>query len=461
MIRGWWDFAWLAVVGILVGSPARAELSLAEVQAIAKEAYIYGFPLVDNYRVIYAYAIDKNSPEYKAPFNTIKNIPRVYTPDDRAVQTPNSDTPYSMLAVDLRAEPVVLTLPPVEPRRYYSVQLVDLYTFNFDYLGSRMAGGDGGKFLLAGPNWQGPTPAGIKKVLRSETELALAIYRTQLFGPSDLENVERVQAGYKVEPLSAFLGVAPPPPAPTINYFEPLSPAQERTSLEFFNELAFVLQFCPTQPSEAALRARFAEIGIVPGRPFGTAFMSPGVKSALRAGMADGQQAIDAREAKTKSSADLFGTREQLQNDYTNRAVGAQMGIYGNSQAEAFYVPMLMDTGGQPLSGEHRYTLTFAPGRLPPVKAFWSLTMYSLPEQLLVANSIDRYLINSPMLPDLQRDADGGLTLYIQKEPPDREQEANWLPAPAGPFMMVLRLYRPEQSVLDAKWVAPGVVRVE
>ena len=219
------------------------------------------FRLVDNYRVIYAYSVDTTSPEYKAPFNEIKNMPRVYTPEDRAVQTPNSDTPYSMLAVDLRAEPIVLTLPQVEKGRYYSVQLIDLYTFNFDYLGSRTTGNDGGNFLIAGPNWKGETPAGIKKVLRSETELALAAYRTQLFKPDDLENVQRVQAGYKVEPLSTFLGVAPPPPAPTIDFLEPLSPAEERTNLEFFNELAFVLQFCPTHPSEAALRERFAKIG--------------------------------------------------------------------------------------------------------------------------------------------------------------------------------------------------------
>ena len=306
--------------------PARAEISLAEVRAIAKEAYIYGFPLVDNYRVIYAYSVDRQSPEYKAPFNQIKNMPRVYTPDDRAVQTPNSDTPYSMLAVDLRAEPIVLTLPRVEKGRYFSVQLIDLYTFNFDYLGSRTTGNDGGSFLIAGPNWNGPTPAGIKKVLRSETELALAAYRTQLFGPSDLENVQRVQAGYKVEPLSAFLGVAPPPPAPPIDFLEPLSPAEERTSPEFFNELAFLLQFCPTHPSEAALRARFAEIGIVPGRPFGVAFLSAGVKSALAAGMADGQEgdrrAAGRDEVVGRSVRDAGGFAERLYESGGGGAVG-------------------------------------------------------------------------------------------------------------------------------------------
>jgi hypothetical protein len=461
MTHGGWTIALLVIVIGGWVAPAAA-LSPGEVRAIAKEAYVYGFPLVDNYRVIYAYSVDTTNPEYKGPFNEITNMARVFTPEDRAIQTPNSDTPYSMLALDLRAEPIVLTLPPVEKGRYYSVQLIDLYTFNFDYLGSRTTGNDGGSFLLAGPNWKGATPAGIKKVLRSETELALAGYRTQLFKPDDMENVQRVQAGYKVEPLSKFLGVAPPPPAPTIDFLEPLSPAEERTNPEFFNELAFLLQFCPVHPSEAALRERFAKLGIVPGKPFGVSFMSAAEKSALEAGMADGQQSIDARRADTKSSADLFGTRAYLQNDFLNRAAGAQLGIYANSKAEAFYIPFTVDLGGHLLDGSQaRYTLTFAAGKFPPVKAFWSLTMYSLPDQLLVANSIDRYLINSPMLPNLRLGADGSLTIYIQKDAPGDDKDANWLPAPDGPFLMILRLYWPEQAVLDNAWEAPPAERVE
>ncbi len=438
-----------------------AEIPPAEIRSIAKKAYIYGFPLVDNYRVMYAYAIDKDDPEYKAPFNVITNMPCVFTPADQAVQTPNSDTLYSMLTVDLRAEPVVLTLPKIEKGRYYSVQLIDLYTFNFAYLGSRTTGNDGGSYLVAGPNWHGATPPGIAKLLRSETELAMVAYRTQLFTPTDLQNVREVQAGYKVEPLSSFLGQPAPPTAPQIDFIEPLSADEERTSLDFFNELAFVLQFCPVNPSEAALRARFAKIGIVPGRPFGTVFLSAEAKSALAAGMAEGQQAIDIRRKGTKSSADLFGTREYLQNDFLNRAAGAQLGIYANSKEEAFYIPLQMDAGGQPLDGSRRYSLTFAADGLPPVKAFWSLTMYTLPQQLLVANSIDRYLINSPMLPDMVANADGGITIYIQKDPPGGDRDANWLPAPAGPFMMVLRLYWPEQAVLTGAWQAPAVERVE
>src|SRR6185295_14540963 len=170
--------------GLALSTPASAaDITPEEARAIAKEAYIYGFPMVDNYRIQYAYFVDKQNPEYKVSWNQIKNIPRVYTPEDKAVQTPNSDTPYSMVGMDLRAEPIVLTVPTLEKERYFSIQLIDAYTFNFGYIGSRATGNDGGSFLIAGPGWKGKMPKGVKKVIRSETELALAVYRTQLFNP--------------------------------------------------------------------------------------------------------------------------------------------------------------------------------------------------------------------------------------------------------------------------------------
>jgi hypothetical protein len=235
-----------------------------ETRAIAKDAYIYGFPMVDGYRIIYTYAVDTANPEFKAPFNQINSSARVYTPEDRAVQTPNSDTPYSVLALDLRTEPMVLAVPPMEKERYFSLQFIDLYTHNFDYAGSRTTGNDGGRFLVAGPDWTGETPAGITKVIRSETDLAMVVYRTQLFDPSDIENVTRVQAGYTVQPLSAFVGQPAPPAAPAVTWMAPLPPAEQRTSLQFFSILNFVLRFCPTHPSETDLMARFATIGIGP-----------------------------------------------------------------------------------------------------------------------------------------------------------------------------------------------------
>ena len=193
-------------------------------RAIAKEAYIYGYPMVDSYRIEYGYFVDKQDPEYKGPWNEIHNTPRVYTPADKAIQTPNSDTPYSWLFMDLRTEPLVLTMPVIEKSRYFSVQLTDLYTFNWDYLGSRASGNDGGSFLIAGPGWKGEKPPGITKVLHCETDLTLAVYRTQLFDPSDIDNVKKVQAGYKVQPLSAFLGTAAPKAAPAIDYMKPITP---------------------------------------------------------------------------------------------------------------------------------------------------------------------------------------------------------------------------------------------
>ena len=170
--------------------------------------------------------------------------------------------------MDLRAEPIVLTVPTIEKERYFSIQLIDAYTFNFDYIGSRATGNDGGSFLIAGPDWKGTTPKGVKKVIRSETEFVLAVYRTQLFNPGDLDNVKKVQAGYKAQTLSAFLGQPAPKAAPAIDFIKPLTPAEEKTSLQFFNILNFVLQFCPTNPSETELMARFARIGVGAGKTF-------------------------------------------------------------------------------------------------------------------------------------------------------------------------------------------------
>ena len=437
----------------------------AEARAIAKEAYTYGYPMVDSYRILHAYFVNRENREYKAPWNQILNIPRVYTPDDRAVQTPNSDTPYSMVGMDLRAEPIVLTVPAIDKERYFSIQLIDLYTHNFGYIGSRATGNDGGSFLIAGPGWQGEMPAGVKQVIRSETDLVLAVYRTQLFNPADLDNVKRVQAGYKAEPLSTFLGQPAPKIAPAIDFLTPLTPETQKTSLDFFRILNFTLQFCPTHPSEKALMARFATIGVGGGKTFAARTLTPDMQQAIEDGMADAwadQAALKKRiDAKEVTSADMFGTREYLKNNYAYRMAGAVIGIYANSQAEAMYPAYTVDSEGQPLeAARNRYTIRFAPGQLPPVSAFWSLTMYELPSSLLSANPLNRYLLNSPMLPQFTKDADGGLTLYIQNESPANDKEANWLPAPKGPFFMAMRLYWPKTEAMEGKWTAPPLKRV-
>ncbi len=462
--------AFMCAMALLAALPAFAadEITTIEARAIAKNAYIYGFPLVESYRIQYAYFVDSNNPEFKAPWNQIRNIPYVYTPEDKVMQTPNSDTPYSMLGIDLRAEPIVLMVPAIEKSRYFSVQLIDACTHMAAYVGSRATGNDGGSFLVAGPRWKGETPKGIKNVFRMETDFAIAIFRTQLFSPGDLDNVKKVQAGYKAQPLSVFLGQIAPKAAPVVEFVRPLTPSEQRASIEFFNVLNFTLQFCPTHASEKELMEEFTKIGVGAGKELDLSKLSPKVKEAITNGMADAWRELDDFQ-KTSfatgkvTSGDLFGATAFQKTYYLYRFAGATFRIYAISNSEAMYPSYVVDSAGQNLdASKGSYTLRFAPGQLPPVNAFWSLTMYELPSRLLYANVLNRYLINSPMLSDLKKDPDNGLTLYIQHDSPGKDKESNWLPAPNGPFMVILRMYWPKEEALTGKWKQPpikGVVR--
>jgi hypothetical protein len=302
-------------------------------------------------------------------------------------------------------------------------------------------------------------------VIHSETEFVFCAFRTQLFDPADLENVKKVQAGYRAQPLSAFLGKPAPKAAPAIDFIKPLTPETQRTSPEFYSVLDFVLQFCPTVPSEEELMARFAKIGVGAGKTFDASKLSPTMRKAIEQGMADAlaeyaefQKRIDKKEV---TSGQMFGTREYLKNNYLYRMGAAVNGIYGNTAAEAIYPLLALDSEGQKPDGSKRYTLHFAKGQLPPVNAFWSTTMYRMPEILLVDNAINRYLLNSTMLDQFKVDADGGLTLYFQNESPGKDKESNWLPAPKGWFMVVMRLYWPKEEALNGKWTPPQLQRAK
>lgn len=439
---------------------AKRDKELAEARAIAKDATVYGHPMVENYKTLYAYSVDKAAKEYKAPFNQVKSEARVFGPEDKAIVTPNSDTPYSFLWADLRAEPLVLNVPVMEKARYYSLQFIDLYTYNFDYVGTRGRGNVGGKFLLAGPKWRGTLPPGIDGVVRAETELVFVIYRTQLLNSGDLENVKKIQSGYTVEPYSKFEGKPPAPAAPAIN-FPPYSEAKAK-SLGFFEHLDFLLQFAPTLNDDVKIRAALQKIGVGTGKPFNAAALPADLRRALEAGMAEGHKAIAARAASEKTTANLFGTRIAMKGDYLLRAVGAKLGIHGNSKEEAFYFNFTTDADGAPLDGaKNRYTMKFKKDELPPVNAFWSVTMYDGKTQLLVANPANRYLINSPMVNAMKRDDDGGYTIYIQKDSPGGGLETNWLPAPNGPIFVVLRAYAPKPPVVNGQWKAPAPAKVK
>ena len=443
--------------GVRAADPATA--------AIAEEAFIYGFPLVMNYGVAYEMFIDKASSQFRAPINQLANEGRVFTPADTAVVTPNSDTPYSFACLDLRAEPMVFVNPDIDAGRYWSLQLVDWYTFNFGYAGSRATGNKAGVTMIAGPNWRGELPKGVDRIIPCETEFATAIVRTQLFAPDDIDKVRAIQAGYRLEPLSGFLGTAAPPAAPAVAWPKI---DKELGAKDPFGYLNFILQFCPpVGPAavEVPLRERFAKIGVEAGKPFPAGKLDAETEAMLRQGVESGLARIKAKLATLGVqengwliSTDSFGDRKMLGGDWARRAAAAMAGIYGNDAKEALY-PLLAEAsdGKKPDCTTNRYTLTFAKDALPPVHAFWSVTMYDGKTQLLVANPINRYLINSPMLPNLKRDADGSLTLYLQHESPGAELESNWLPAPAGPIYVAMRLYWPKEAALNGQWKPPAL----
>lgn len=421
-----------------------------QIREIAAEGFIYGLPIVMNYGVMYEFVLDKNSGQYKTSFNHVWNDEKTFTPQDTAIPTPNADTPYSMAWLDLRAEPVVISVPKIDPKRYYSVQLVDSSTFNYAYIGSRTTGHAGGDYLIAGPGWKGHKPAGIKQVFHAESEFSFAIFRTQLFNPADMPNVIKVQKGYKVQPLSAYLK-QPAPKAPAAVAWPKFD--KDLVKTEFFEYLDTALQFIPPGPGEEGIRAKLASIGVGPGKKFAFKDLSLEHKAAILLGMKDGNAKVDERVNSIGKKINgwevgaAFGDRAFFNGDWLLRAAAARAGIYGNDAVEAMYPMTKWLADGSPLDGsKHAYTLTFAKGQLPPVNAFWSVTMYDGKSQLLVANPINRYLINSPMLSKMKKNTDGSLTLYIQKNSPGKDKEANWLPAPDGPIYMVMRLYWPKES---------------
>ena len=461
----------LGVFMTLTAVPSLSEEKVAagEAKQITEEALIYGFPMVMNYTVFYQYFIDTSSPEYKAPPNQLYNTARVYTPKDTAVVTPNSDTPYSFVAMDLRAEPFVVCNPKIEKSRYFSVQLVDMYTFNYGYMGSRTTGNGAGCYMIAGPGWKGKKPEGVRKVFRSETDFSFAIIRTQLFNPADIENVKKIQAGYRALTLSKFQNKPTPPAAAEITWPKIDKKLADADPFAYLN---FVLTLCPpTGPAavEIPMRARFAKIGVEAGKPFPADKLTRAQKAELEMGMKSGLEKIKETVRKLgkeengwRVATNGFGDRKAYAGNFALRAAAATAGIYGNDAVEALYPLLATDSdGNKPDTSINRYTLTFPPGKLPPVNAFWSVTMYDGKTQLLIENPINRYLINSPMLPELKKNADGSLTLHIQKDSPGKDQESNWLPAPDGRIYLVMRLYWPKEAALKGTWQPPALRRTK
>lgn len=442
-----------------------------EARTIAEEAYVYAYPMLENYRTMYVQAIDKASGAYVATFNELSHKTELLGPDFKDIVRPNNDTMYSFAWLDLRAQPMVITVPKVE-NRYYSIQLVDMFTNNLGYIGTRTTGPNAGSYLVAGPRWEGAKPGSVNRVFKSDSNFVYCIIRTEVFGPADIPAVLQIQRGYHLTPMSVFLGRSRAPVAAGIT-FPAYSPEKAKSS-GFIDYLNLLLTQAKVPPSESELMQRFARIGIVPGQLSASLRLDSATNDAVNEGVGAALVEIS-KAAQDLSDAEgvvgrvnegwqgligVFGSPQAMRGRYLVRAAAAMVGLYGNDAEEAYYPIGNSDASNESFDGTNEYVMRFVESELPPVDAFWSMTMYSLPDQRMVANPINRYSIGdrSP----LRYGKDGSLTIYIQHESPGRAKEPNWLPAPAGPFSLQFRMYLPKPEALeDPLYLPPPVQRMK
>ncbi|MEN8234934.1 MAG: DUF1254 domain-containing protein [Actinomycetota bacterium] len=441
-----------------------AGLDAEAIAAIAEEAYVFFFPLLMGYRYTFGSFLVPSLPSYLAPLNTLGGEAVTLDHTFTDVITPNADTPYTFAALDLRAEPMVVSVPAVSDR-YYVMQFEDLFGMNEHFVGSRATGSEAGSYLIAGPQWEGDVPDGITDVLRFETDLVFLIGRSQLLGPDDVDALDRVMGQYELRSLSEFEGRTAREALP---FDWPVWDDPASRDERFIGYANALLPLCqPTHADEIGIMERFARIGIGPDVAFDSDALDDATRDALRSGVATARENMAVEVGNMEkvngwTRTDPFGDRGFYAGDYMLRAVGAMAGWGGNDKIEAFYPMAREDADDAPFDGSQKYTLTFAD--LPPVHAFWSVTMYDTSYDgtagYLVENPIDRYLINSTTQ-GLVFGEDGPLTLVIQQDEPDTtEARANWLPAPDGPFYLILRMYWPKDDALDSTWTPPAVIRV-
>jgi hypothetical protein len=437
---------------------AQPKVTPDEARAIAKEAYIFNYPLVMMYRTMYLQAIDTKSKSYSGGFGKWLHL-GTSSPKDTDIVSPNNDSPYSYAWVDTRAEPWVVTLPKIEKNRFYTSQWDDLWGFVLDNPGSVEDGNDGVSVLLASPTWKGQLPKGVKRVIQGDSEFLGTLTRTQLIEPKDLPNVKKIQKEYKLQPLSAYLGEPAPKAASAIEW-KPWKEGAETTD-DFWAYVNFLLSFTTPNPQDKPVQDRMAKIGVVAGQPWDSSALGKDVSAAIAAGMKDALAELKKGSTHITDPSLFFRSRKDLNKDYYNRALGVMVGIFGNVKKVSVYFATAKDDQGELLDGsKHSYTITFAADQIPPAKNFWSFTMYKLPQRWLVENPINRYSIGSAT-PGLKKAADGSITLYFQAKSPGKDKESNWLPAPEGPFWPILRTYGPSQSILDKTWKLPPVERVQ
>ena len=450
---------------------------------IATLAYIWGFPLVATQRTFDYYT----SPDSIAkginlagPENNMSFARQLVTPNDTGTVTPNADTLYGYAFLDLSKEPVVFQVPPIEPDRYNTNQFMDVYTNNYAYIGTRATGSEGGTYLIAGPNWEGTVPEGMTKIW-SPTNLAWVLHRILVKGPFDISNVNAIQDQIKVMPLSAYQSNSTSSSSSSSNAGSmattktnesdtqvPISPRPQfipTTGIKVYDEISAAMVGNPLNLPDPGLVKKLASIGIGPGETPSTQ-SNDTIRQAFETGITEGEKLIRAKAANfgevvngwtVNAAAGVYAT------DYLFRAATTVVGIGANTGQEAFYPVTFTDSEGKPLTGDNNYTIHFEPGQTPPVKSFWSVTIYNN-QSLFVDNPINRYNIGQ-YTEGLKNNSDGSLDIYIQNASPGSDKESNWLPAPSvqesDKIKLVLRTYLPSESILNGTWSPPPVIHSE
>ncbi|MBR0937630.1 DUF1254 domain-containing protein [Bradyrhizobium jicamae] len=459
----------MALLGLLAAmtSFARAEPapppSEQEAHDIAMEAYIYAYPLVTmDVTRRQATNVEAGKTVGRGPMNTFTHVRAYPTAEFRDVVRPNFDTLYSIAWLDLTSEPLVVSVPDTNGR-YYLLPMLDMWSDVFAVPGARTTGTKAALFAIVPPGWSGTLPP-ITERIDAPTPYVWIIGRTQTNGPGDYDAVHKVQDGFTITPLS-HLGLN----AATTMKVEidpsvdmktpPLDQVNKMPAADYFKHAARLMAINPPHATDWSTVARMRRIGLEVGKPFDADKLSPAIRAALERGAADGLKTIYAKiptlarnVSGWQMNTDTMGV---YGNYYLKRAIIALVGLGANQPEDAIYPILLSDADGKPLTGEGKYVLHFSKEELPPVAAFWSVTMYDA-AGFQVANPLNRFAIGDR--DPLKFNPDGSLDIYIQHDSPGAEKEPNWLPSPAnGTLGVTMRLYAPAPQALDGRWNPPPV----
>ncbi|HEY7404895.1 MAG TPA: DUF1254 domain-containing protein [Candidatus Angelobacter sp.] len=438
-------------------------ISASALRDIAAEAYIFGYPLVLMDLTRLAFTNVSKPSENAAPVNQFCHMRTFPDPSLKAVVSPNADTLYSFSFLDLGGEPLVLSVPEMDGR-YYLMQMLDAWTNVFAAPGTRTTGTSQDHFAITGPDWKGPLPKDVKEI-KSTTSMVWLLGRTQTNGKRDYPAVNAIQDQYKLTPLNSFGKHYTPPDDVPVNadadrQTPPVELVSRLDATSFFSRLNALMKNNPPAPADAGALRRFAAIGVGPGLPFSLRTLDPSTAKQVANSVAAAQDRIIA-EAK-KPHGDLRNGWEfmtdvgQYGTNYLWRAVVAFVGLGANLPEDAIYPRATTDSDGQPFNGSRRYEIRFQKGQLPPVNAFWSITLYN-DKQFFVPNPINRYAIGDR--DKIEFNNDGSLTIHIQNESPGKDKESNWLPTPEDGFNLVMRLYWPRKEIINGNWKPPKIER--